>query len=737
MKLVWRFCFILFFILFIFALTPSLFAQVSEQNSLETTAIRSPQSPPVVEDTAFVVATATPKSQPAEDNDNAAGGLTIDANSEQITVSAGTDLVLPLCFLIFALFLMRFYIHIENRRRKREVEGTKVVDPPKTKPGEPPCIICGGAHDYKICPTRRPEPGGGPGPTIPVGPDIDIIDEEKDDPSSPLRGLGSQTGSSGDESIKRPWRTGSPPTEPAGPSDSDIGKGYGSTFPNVGPSVTYKISDGNDKRYANGSGALLVRDNLSTRQIILDYDSTISTPHAVIRVESPRKITIRDLHSANGTIVNHEKLPIGQAIALEHNDKIRFGTNSEYRIDLKKHKLCPVDRGLPEIDLSQNSLWLITQQHLSKMVCFKDQQLSSPHLLIRPGDPGRPLSFKLRDLGSSNGTYIKGHDGRSYDVRQIADGTFIAEEEVKIQIGRSGRHYTIEAQPAKMALKSGDRIGERYVVEKQIEQTGMSELYLVRDNESKSYYGESLVAKIPYTQRYGENKVVSALKREIELMTNENLKHKNLLYAKDSQPDASADQNYLIMPYINGDDLETLLERFQGQLRLADAKEIVDQLLSALEHLHNNKWIHCDLKPENILLSKEGKVFLIDLGAATRIGESATFHTKFYSAPETDSIQVVCEASDVYSVGKILFELITGRESKHLSSHIQLRKLLETSEYGQNFYPIIEKATNQSPNERYQNVKELRQDLQEAYKKCQTILKQEGPANLSKLVEEL
>lgn len=802
----------------------------TETAANQNTPTRQPTT--VVENAAAVVVTATTESTAAEDNNNSSGGLIIDPNSGQITV--GSNLVLvgigggAFCLLTLALFFMAFRTRApapsQNRRREPQI-GQSTPTPASfvdgrasqndfrdAGPSAPHCKICRGAHDERICPERRLTRAGGFGevkaddtvPTVGKTPTPKPSNPRRPEVNQPSRSSwgSSSEGHSGarprpqaapassasqakphasrpvtDDSFYE--QTGHPhmndgdvsaiteptvgPSAPASPAEESTPKNP--TELNSAPPVTYVISDDQNRRYLNGNRGLLARDDLSTRQIVLSHDPTVSTPHAVIRFEPSGRVTVRDLHSTNNTLVDNKALPIGKAIALKHNSQIRFGTKSEYQIDLQQRKLVSISGNQPEIDLSQENLWVITRHPSPKTISFDNRQLSNPHLLIRPGDSDRPLSFKLRDLGSSNGTFINGHD-----LRQMRDGTFIAEEEVEIQVGRGGRRYTIKVESIKTAFKSGDLIGKQYRVEKRIYNGVMSELYLVTDNNS--LHGKSLAAKIPYTQKYGEEKVLAAFKREIELMADPQFRHSNLLSAEDSYQATNSHDTYLIMPHIEGENLQTLQERLRERqsepvgLRLADIKALFDQLLSALEYLHDNRWIHCDLKPDNILLSKDGQVFLIDLGAATATGKHADFRNRAYSAPETGSARVVNEASDIYSLGKILFELITGQNQKLLAQlpasqaslqgdftpqstavdpdgdggkHLQLHKIFENPPHGGDFAHLINKATAQKPIDRYPDVEALRNALEDAYTRpmSQAALNQEGPADLAKLMQEL
>lgn len=292
-----------------------------------------------------------------------------------------------------------------------------------------------------------------------------------------------------------------------------------------------------------------------------------------------------------------------------------------------------------------------------------------------------------------------------------------------------------------MACRLGDLIGDHYVVEKLLYVGAMSELYLVRDRRSERL----MVAKVAHTRQYKADEVLAAFEREISFMNE--FEHPNLLRCKESGEVVVYDHNnedepqpmpYLIMPYVQGRDLKRVLSLQQRRenkpkgLPLADVLAIFDKLLPALECLHDEGLVHCNIKPDNILLGDDGHLFLIDLGNATPIGQHAAFGNQTYSAPETGSIRVVNETSDIYSLGKLFFELVTGQtpaerepdlrsqrsavataraESKAFGWHKLLPGRNEVSYVAH----IISKATSAASIDRYPDVEALRDALNDLY----------------------
>lgn len=310
---------------------------------------------------------------------------------------------------------------------------------------------------------------------------------------------------------------------------------------------------------------------------------------------------------------------------------------------------------------------------------------------------------------------------------------------------RERKPQTGDMQRPEMSDEPPDVIGGRYVVEEVIHLGGMSELYLVRDNRSDR--GERVVAKVGHTRQHEADEVRATFERERCFM--KELTHPNLLPCKDfgeiSLDREAQPMPYLIMPYVEGADLKTLLSRqWQGSgglERLRSVKKIFNPLLSALECLHDEGLVHCDIKPDNILRDHNGHVFLIDLGNTTPIGKPATFRDKSYSAPETGTMRVVNETSDVYSLGVLLFELLTGlnptrqegslkdeafgaQKEKSAGSWLERggavllegwNRLRQIRDYGPDLAKIISKAIAPASIDRYPDVEVLREALDNLY----------------------
>lgn len=198
----------------------------------------------------------------------------------------------------------------------------------------------------------------------------------------------------------------------------------------------------------------------------------------------------------------------------------------------------------------------------------------------------------------------------------------------------------------------------RYVVRREIGSGGMSTVYLADDRELGSQVAVK-VLRADLTPALGPTR----FQREIEILSR--LRHPNIVPLLDSY--LSGTLVYFVMPYVAGGSLQGLLDR-QGSLTLGRTIEIMKDVAAAVDYAHAQNVVHRDIKPSNILLD-EGRALVCDFGVARAIAQAAgswsssgvVVGTPAYMSPEQATGSSTIEsASDVYSLGCVLYVMLTG-----------------------------------------------------------------------------
>lgn len=265
----------------------------------------------------------------------------------------------------------------------------------------------------------------------------------------------------------------------------------------------------------------------------------------------------------------------------------------------------------------------------------------------------------------------------------------------------------------------GKRINDRYKVLEFIGGGGMSTVYLAHD----MILNRDVAIKV---LRYDtENKEEYQRRFQREVLSATSLTHPNIVSVYDVGEDG--DMQYIVMEYVKGKTLKQYINEF-APLSPARSVHIMKQLTSAISNAHENQIIHRDVKPQNVLIDEQGNVKVTDFGIATMI--SATTLTKtnsvlgtvHYLSPEQARGGAATKKSDIYALGIVLYELLTGElpfsgESavsialKHLQSDTPSVRDFDAS-IPQALENVILKATAKDPNHRYDSVEEMEKDLE-------------------------
>jgi len=264
----------------------------------------------------------------------------------------------------------------------------------------------------------------------------------------------------------------------------------------------------------------------------------------------------------------------------------------------------------------------------------------------------------------------------------------------------------------------GKRINGRYKLLDMIGGGGMSNVYLAHD----MILDRDVAMKILRYDFSNQEELHRRFQREALSATS--LTHPNIVNIYDVGEDG--DIHYIVMEYVKG---ETLKEYIQSNSPISPNRciTIMKQLTSAIANAHNNNIVHRDVKPQNILLDEEGKVKITDFGIAMAL--SATSYTQtnsvlgtvHYLSPEQARGGTATKQSDIYALGIVLFELLTGElpfsgESavsialKHLQSETpSIRAILPS--IPQSLENVVIKATSKDPRDRYRTAEEMEADL--------------------------
>ena len=264
----------------------------------------------------------------------------------------------------------------------------------------------------------------------------------------------------------------------------------------------------------------------------------------------------------------------------------------------------------------------------------------------------------------------------------------------------------------------GDKL-DQYEITKLIARSGMASIFEAKDTVS----GQAVALKVPHLQFESDVVFFERFKREEEI--GQRLDHPNII--KFLKPRHKS-RMYMAMELVEGKSLRKLMEE-EHPLPTARALAIAQQICEALEHMHKHGVVHRDLKPENVLITPTGQVKIIDLGIAldksarrlTWFGLSATIGTPDYIAPEQIGGRRGDARTDIYALGTILYEMLTGNLPFSGPNALAVMRAKTDGEprlpsyFVPGFDPSLEaillKAIERNPRDRYQTASELLHDL--------------------------
>lgn len=268
-------------------------------------------------------------------------------------------------------------------------------------------------------------------------------------------------------------------------------------------------------------------------------------------------------------------------------------------------------------------------------------------------------------------------------------------------------------------IRLGMFLGDRYEILEKIGSGGMAEVFKGKDHKLNRF----VAVKVLKDEFVGDKNFVRKFKEEAQAAAG--LAHPNIVNVYDVGDEQNI--NYIVMELVEGITLKTYIEK-KGRLTVKEATSIAIQMGAGLELAHNNQIVHRDIKPQNIIISREGKVKVTDFGIAKSVSSntntSDAMGSVHYTSPEQARGGYSDAKSDIYSMGIVMYEMVTGRVPfdgettvvvavKHLQEDIVSPRVY-ASDIPVSLEHIILKCTEKSPDRRYASVAELTADLKQS-----------------------
>jgi serine/threonine protein kinase len=278
---------------------------------------------------------------------------------------------------------------------------------------------------------------------------------------------------------------------------------------------------------------------------------------------------------------------------------------------------------------------------------------------------------------------------------------------------------------------AGTRLGN-YEIESLLGQGGMGVVYKARQVN----LDRPVALKILPPTLSSDQSFVKRFKREARAVAR--LSHPNIIQIFDITE--AKDLHFFSMEFVGGRTLDKVLEE-KGKLEPDEAIRIISQAALALEHAHKNNIIHRDIKPSNIIIDRSGNVKVMDFGLAraaddrSKVTQSGTLiGTLGYMSPEQCRGEELDFRTDIYSLGVVLYEMLTGKAPFDAPNEVALiHKIISKipqlisshrSDIPISLISIVEKAMRKDPQIRYQNAKEFIDDLETAKTRAMSMQKQ-------------
>ncbi len=267
-------------------------------------------------------------------------------------------------------------------------------------------------------------------------------------------------------------------------------------------------------------------------------------------------------------------------------------------------------------------------------------------------------------------------------------------------------------------LSKGQKISGRYEILKSIGEGGMANVFLAKD----TILDREVAVKVLRGDLAADEKFIRRFQREA--LSVSNLSHPNIVEVYDVGEEDG--EYYIVMEYLNGKTLKQLLKKRES-LTITEVIDIMSQITDGIAHAHDAYIIHRDIKPQNIIIEDDGKIKITDFGIAMALNATQLTQTNsvmgsvHYLPPEQASGKSATTKSDIYSMGILMYELITGNVpfKGDNAVEIALKQMKEkipsirkqNPAIPQSIENIILKATAKNPRNRYESARQMHEDL--------------------------
>ena len=464
----------------------------------------------------------------------------------------------------------------------------------------------------------------------------------------------------------------------------------------------------------------------------LGDDPEISRRHARVARGADGRLTIEDLGSSNGTFVNGERVRAPRT--LEAGDVVRMGRTT-LQVTAGEPEGVSAEAGAelvvtagadPGRRLTVTDELVIGRDVSGAGMLSDDHELSRRHARIARDAGGR---LTIEDLGSSNGTFVNGERVRDRQVLRVGDAVRIGA--TTLQVTDAGRPAATPAparRPAHRASSAAGRdvptsdipLGSVFAgcrVEEVIGHGDMGVVYRAQELALQ----RPVALKLILPEHSGNERFRERFRRESMIAAA--IDHPNVIPIFDAGDEDGV--LYITMRLVEGTDLRALIAA-EGDIEPLRAARIVRQVGAALDAAHARGMLHRDVKPSNVLLARDDHVYLSDFGLAKR-ADSAGGLTRqgsiigraAYVAPEQILNGRVDARTDVYALGCLLFEALTGEApfarweqgpaalaplDAPRPSPLELRPDLPRG-----FDDVVRRAMAEDPDERYPSAGDLGQ----------------------------